>query len=230
MIVREIDWLVFVAHQLFTLIQSFVFTVNFTSIGYFSFVFCLLVLKFIHPLPIREVTRCLIGYLFAKRSWRNVLWVYAAEVYIMAFSTIRATNIFSFIKTSRIIEEFTITIFVVIVFNTTINVFNVFVTFTTRKVVCVDASAEFTFGSIARAGCERSLAVVRQLVMVDVLVEIEARSLGVVVVAARVVVGLLVVTLLAKLLLLAFCRRHFGGVLFPPFCSSVLEPYLEQNV
>lgn len=83
---------------------------------------------------------------------------------------------------------------------------------------------------VARAGRARSLAVVRHLVHV-LVVQVESRSLGVVVVGARVVVVLfLVVALFSQLLLLALRRRHFGGVLFPPFCSSVLEPYLRTRI
>lgn len=72
------------------------------------------------------------------------------------------------------------------------------------------------------AGRGGSLAVVRR--------EVEARPLGVVVVAARVVVERRVlVALFAELLLFALRGRHFGRVLFPPFCSSVLEPHLRTR-
>lgn len=68
---------------------------------------------------------------------------------------------------------------------------------------------------------------VRQLVVH--VVEVEARPLGLLLVAALVVVRLLLVALLAQLLLLAFRGRHLRRVLFPPFRSSVLEPDLRKK-
>lgn len=114
-----------------------------------------------------------------------------------------------------------ISVFVIVkistLFGTCINVFlGVPVTQSSRAVGRVSG---------LRAGI-RSLAVMRHVEMKI----FEARSFSIIIITARIgLVRLLFITLFTQLLLLTFRCRHFGSMLFSPFCSSVLEPDLKKK-